>query len=161
MLSVNSVFYDIDGVPILEDVSFSIPSGEKVGLVGSNGSGKSTLLKLIASELRPTRGSIQQIGGGSIGYLPQIPRIDECVTAFDMLARGSEAWFQARTTMSAAVEEMSAMSEPTDGVLQRYAEATDSFESAGGWAVKARIQAIQGGLGLGSIPDDQPFIQLS
>ena len=105
MLSVNSVSYAIDGVSILDDISFSMPAGKKVGLVGANGSGKSTLLRLIAGELRPTRGSIQQIGGGPIGYLPQIPKIDEGVLAFDMLASGSEAWFRARTAMHAAVED--------------------------------------------------------
>ncbi|MCO5221984.1 MAG: ATP-binding cassette domain-containing protein [Thermomicrobiales bacterium] len=59
---------------ILEDVTFSIHDGEKVGLVGANGSGKSTLQKLIAGELRPTRGSAQLVGGGLIGYLPRFWR---------------------------------------------------------------------------------------
>ena len=42
VLSVDTLFYEIDGLPILEDVTFSIPPGERVGLVGANGAGKST-----------------------------------------------------------------------------------------------------------------------
>ena len=42
----------------LEDVSFRVPKGSVMGLVGTNGSGKSTMLKVIAGVLEPTRGSV-------------------------------------------------------------------------------------------------------
>lgn len=161
MLSVNSVSYDIDGLQILEDISFSIPPGEKVGLVGANGSGKSTLLKLIAGELRPSRGSVQLVGGGSIGYLPQIPRIDDGATVVDVLGRGAADWSNARQAMEDALTELSAEAEPADEALERYAAAIEAFEVAGGWVVDARIESIRDGLGLAAIPADRPFAQLS
>ena len=43
----------------LEDISFAVPSGKSVGIVGANGAGKSTLLKLIAGTLQPTSGEIK------------------------------------------------------------------------------------------------------
>jgi lipopolysaccharide transport system ATP-binding protein len=42
----------------LNDVSFSVQSGEVFGLIGQNGAGKSTLLKLVARVLRPTKGRV-------------------------------------------------------------------------------------------------------
>lgn len=153
--------YDIDGVRILDDVTFSITAGEKVGLVGANGAGKSTLLKLIAGQIRPTSGSVQLIGGGHIGYLPQIPAVEDGATVFDMLTSGSQVWSTARADMERAIADLSAESEPSDDVLDRYQRAVDEFEAAGGWEVETRIQAIRDGLGLTSIPSDQPFRELS
>ncbi len=161
MLSVNSLTFDIEGVRILDDVTFSIPPGEKVGLVGANGSGKSTLLELIAGHFVPTRGNVQLIGGGRIGYLPQVPTIEIGATVFDMLAGGSGPWSTARTEMDAALADLALDSEPSDERIERYQTSLDEFEAAGGWAVETRIQSIREGLGLGAIPDDQPFAELS
>lgn len=44
---------------VLKDVSFSVGSGEAVGVVGQNGAGKSTLLKLITGTTQPTQGQVQ------------------------------------------------------------------------------------------------------
>ncbi|HYE06385.1 MAG TPA: ATP-binding cassette domain-containing protein [Planctomycetota bacterium] len=45
-------------VSVLEDVSFTVGRGERLGILGGNGSGKSTLLRLIAGIYRPTSGRI-------------------------------------------------------------------------------------------------------
>jgi ABC-type polysaccharide/polyol phosphate transport system ATPase subunit len=42
----------------LQDISFAVPTGQTVGVVGRNGSGKSTLLSLLARIYRPTQGRI-------------------------------------------------------------------------------------------------------
>jgi ABC-2 type transport system ATP-binding protein len=47
----------------LRNVSFQIPQGESVGVVGANGQGKSTLLKLVAGLLIPDEGSVRLVGG--------------------------------------------------------------------------------------------------
>lgn len=70
MISLNHVSYEIDGKEILHDVSFTINSGEKIGIVGPNGAGKTTLLKLIDGDLAPTSGEIVRTKE-EIGMLPQ------------------------------------------------------------------------------------------
>ena len=50
--------YKSTGIPILQDINFTISEGEKVAFVGENGSGKTTLVKLICGLLKPTKGKI-------------------------------------------------------------------------------------------------------
>ena len=46
----------------VDEISFEINSGDRVGLIGENGAGKSTLLKLLAGVLKPTRGELTANG---------------------------------------------------------------------------------------------------
>jgi len=66
-ITVNSLdyLYPDTEAPILENISFSIPSGETLGILGRTGSGKTTLLNLIPRLLDPPEGTIQ-IGGNDI-----------------------------------------------------------------------------------------------
>lgn len=50
------IIFEKDGVPILQNISFTIEQGESCLLKGINGSGKSTLLKIISNHLTPTSG---------------------------------------------------------------------------------------------------------
>ena len=56
---------------LMEDVSFRVAAGDKVGLVGRNGAGKTTLTKILAGEALPAAGSVQTTG--EVGYLPAGP----------------------------------------------------------------------------------------
>jgi len=57
-LSVENLLFQYPGVPVLRDISFDLPSGDFLGLLGPNGCGKSTLLRLLDRILIPQRGSI-------------------------------------------------------------------------------------------------------
>jgi ATPase subunit of ABC transporter with duplicated ATPase domains len=58
-----------DGELLFSDVSFRIPPGSHVGLVGANGVGKSTLVKMLAGALAPDEGDASI--GGAVGYMAQ------------------------------------------------------------------------------------------
>lgn len=77
--------YRSSSVPALQAVSFSVPVGAHVALVGPDGAGKTTLLKILAGILKPDRGRVSIFGQNwekshlhlkqQIGYLPQQPGI--------------------------------------------------------------------------------------
>ena len=58
---------------ILEDLSLTISTGDRIGVVGINGAGKSTLLKIVAGLQKPDSGNIRLGQGTLVGYLYQIP----------------------------------------------------------------------------------------
>lgn len=60
--------------PLLEDISFTINEGDKIGLIGVNGTGKSTLLKITAGTVDEEDGKIIRARELRCGYLPQNPQ---------------------------------------------------------------------------------------
>ena len=58
VLSIDGVNCSYGSVDVLKDVSFSVESGEFLGILGPNGSGKTTLLKSISRVLKPKKGAI-------------------------------------------------------------------------------------------------------
>lgn len=71
------LYFSYDGIPVLENVNFTVQALDFVGVVGPNGGGKTTLLKLLLGLLKPDRGSVRVFGKSPeqvrhrIGYVPQ------------------------------------------------------------------------------------------
>ena len=77
-VTVNGLSVRMQDVPVLEDVSLEIPTGEFLAILGPNGSGKTTLLKAMNGLLKPDQGQVRlfgvpvgSLGRRRIGYLPQ------------------------------------------------------------------------------------------
>ncbi len=62
---------------ILNNVSFFLNEGDKVGIIGINGTGKSTLLRILAGAEEADSGEVVRTNGVKISYLPQIPEFEE------------------------------------------------------------------------------------
>mgnify|MGYP004515982147 FL=1 len=62
---------------VLDNVSFFLNEGDKVGIIGINGTGKSTLLRILAGSDEPDSGNVIRTNGVRISYLPQIPEFEE------------------------------------------------------------------------------------
>ncbi|MCI6650747.1 MAG: ATP-binding cassette domain-containing protein [Ruminococcus callidus] len=61
---------------VLDQVSFFLNEGDKVGIIGVNGTGKSTLLRILAGAESADSGEIIRTNGVRISYLPQIPEFE-------------------------------------------------------------------------------------
>ena len=71
LLSLRGIEKAFFGVKVLKGVSFSVPEGAIVGLVGENGAGKSTLVNILGGNLQPEAGSLRFAGSE---YAPQNPQ---------------------------------------------------------------------------------------
>lgn len=61
---------------VLDDVSFFLNEGDKVGIIGINGTGKSTLLRILAGAEEADSGEVVRSSGIRVSYLPQIPQFE-------------------------------------------------------------------------------------
>lgn len=98
ILSVSGINFRYNSHPVLQEVTFELPSGQILGVLGVNGAGKSTLLKCINKILRPHGGTVLldgtnllRLSGDAvarrIGYVPQRYSEDQ-VTVFDAVLLG-------------------------------------------------------------------------
>ena len=67
----NNITFEFGSRIIVEEATWHIHPGERIGLIGYNGTGKSTLLKLFAGEYSPSSGTVERSRSTSIGYLHQ------------------------------------------------------------------------------------------
>jgi ABC-type polysaccharide/polyol phosphate transport system ATPase subunit len=55
-------WHENEGFLALDDVSFSLHEGDRLGIIGPNGAGKTTLLRVLAGVFKPSSGSIRRVG---------------------------------------------------------------------------------------------------
>ncbi|MDN5894298.1 MAG: ATP-binding cassette domain-containing protein [Nocardioides sp.] len=132
---------------LMEDVSFRVAAGDKVGLVGRNGAGKTTLTKILAGEALPAAG--QAHSTGDVGYLPQDPRIgDPEVLSRDRIlsARGLDD--VVRRLRDAEVDMGSGDPEVAEKAMKRYSRADNELHANGGYAAESEAATIASSLGI-------------
>ena len=88
LISLQEVRIGFGGHPLLDDVSFQIERGERVGLLGRNGMGKSTLLKMLNGDVEPHGGIIARQQNVRAAYLPQEVPQDLHGRIVDIIASG-------------------------------------------------------------------------
>ena len=73
---------------VLDDVSYGVHQGDKIGIIGINGTGKSTILKIIGGLEEPDEGQVITQNGLRITYLPQMPEFPQGASILDYVAEG-------------------------------------------------------------------------
>ena len=141
MLRISDITYSVEGRPLFEGASATIPTGHKVGLVGRNGAGKTTLFRLIRGELTLEGGEISVPNRARIGGVSQeVPSSN--VSLID-------------TVLAADTERAALMAESetaTDG--DRIAEIQTRLADIDAWSAEGRAASILKGLGFDD-PDQQ------
>ena len=106
------------GKNILDGLSFSVNSGERVGILGHNGCGKTTLFRLLVGELRADEGDISIAPSKRLGLISQIPVYPEGWTTEQVLK-------DAHRRLYAIADELESLSiqlehDQSAGLLSRY-----------------------------------------
>lgn len=75
-VTLNNVNVSFDGKWVLQNLTFSVESGEFLGIIGPNGSGKTTLMKVLLKMIKPLEGTVKIANASRLGYVPQARQID-------------------------------------------------------------------------------------
>ncbi len=140
MLKIEDITYNVEGRPLFEGASATIPTGHKVGLVGRNGAGKTTLFRLIRGELALEGGAITLPQRARIGGVAQEVPSSETSLIDTVLAADTE-----RASLMAEAE---SAHDP-----HRIAEIQARLTDIDAWSAEGRAASILKGLGFE--PDQQ------
>ena len=132
---------------LLDAVSLSINTGERIGLIGLNGSGKTTLLRIIAGLEVPDSGQATVWGGVRVEMVQQEPQLDERATVLEQLFRSNSPQMCLLREYESANQRLE--QEPTNQALQRrLLELSEEMERSDGWAASANAKSILTRLGI-------------
>jgi ATP-binding cassette subfamily F protein 3 len=151
LITVANLSKSFGPVDLFAGISFAVPKGSRLALVGPNGCGKTTLLRILVGLDEPSGGTISRAKNLRIGYLPQEAGFemggtvwDACLDVFsDLLARQEEL---------ARLEAEMAVPQTREPALLRYGHLQQEFDRRGGYTYPTRIKQVLTGLGFS--PDD-------
>ena len=144
-ISLNKINKNYGFNNVLKDLSFDIKTGERVALIGSNGCGKTTTLKIINGIDFPDSGSVNIRKGASIGYLCQIPNVEEDnVTGLDVYLRGVFDLIELENKINEFVSSMS----NSDKDIKLLSKMQEEFRIKEGYKLKEKIEKIKYGFKL-------------
>jgi ATP-binding cassette subfamily F protein 3 len=144
---------------LLDDVTWQVTDGDRVGLAGPNGAGKTTLLRMMAGLDEPDRGAVIKPSGLTIGYLPQdgLEHSGRSLVAEASLA--FQPLLEARAEI-ARIEHELADPSLADGehetLLVRYHDLTELFQREGGHSIDLKVTQVLEGLGFSKADFDRP-----
>ena len=150
MLNVSGIAKRYGGQVVLDDVTWAVSDGARVGLTGPNGAGKSTLLRIIAGEVEPDRGTVALPRGARVGYLPQHIFGTHGVT----VRRHALAAFAdlheleaRRASLEHALATLAPESAEYPAIMERYMAVCEEWDHHGRYDTESEAEAVLRGLG--------------
>ncbi len=140
IIGMREVCWGFAEKPLLENVTFQIEKGERVGLVGRNGVGKSTLLKFLGGEMQPDSGEIWRRQGIRVAALEQEVPAECDGTISEVVARGLGDMGQALVEYNQISRTLDTRNDPKSA--ERRDELQHMLDAGGGWELLPRVENI-------------------
>ena len=159
-ITVNSLVKSFElGKNILEGLSFSVNTGERVGILGHNGCGKTTLFRILTGELDYDDGQVSVSSGRRIGLISQIPVFPENWTTEDVLRSAHRRL----TDMARRIDELTLQmeSDQSPALLREYDKLSEDFRRLGGYQMDVERNRVANGLQIPAAQREQLFSSLS
>ncbi len=150
LISSENLYFGFNGGSLLENVTFTLNEGERVGLIGGNGEGKTTLIRLILSELDPENGTLFRKNGIRIGYLAQNGGYDSANTVFEEMREIFTADIRAIEALREVERKISSANEGSEeyrALSAKYEALNKQIASRDSYHFEVRIRTVLNGMG--------------
>lgn len=162
-LSLQSVRKHFSEEPVLQDVSFEVRPGERVGLVGPNGTGKTTLMKIIAGREEADGGKIEIHPSVRMGYLEQTPDYSAGRTLVEEARHALDDILSLQRESEAVASAMAVESDESElhRLAQRYDHLQTLLHTHDAYNIEYKVDRVLAGLGFARSQFDTMVEQLS
>ena len=126
---------------LFEDADFIINEHDRIGLIGTNGSGKTTLLNAISGIDPADSGKLIAPNDYRIGYLKQMPELDDSKTIIEAVFEGAGPIFQTVRIYEEALEAYGSDPE-NEKLAKRYSDAEDKMNQEDAWTAESDVKTI-------------------
>jgi ATP-binding cassette subfamily F protein 3 len=161
LIGLQNVTFEFGARVIVEDATWHIQPGDRIGLIGYNGTGKSTLLKVLVGEYTPSKGTVEKSRDTTIGYLHQD------LLSFDTSETITEVALGAFEKVRAIEKEIERLgialekdSENNDLLIQ-YTDALHELDVLDGYNIQHKAEEVLHGLGFSSQDIKRPYKEFS
>ena len=159
-ISVSSLVKSFEiGKNILDGLSFSVNSGERVGILGRNGCGKTTLFRILVGEIGYDEGEVMIAPSKRLGLISQIPVYPADWTTEDVLCDAHKRLYALSAKIDALAAQMEHDDSPT--LLGEYDRLSEDFRRLGGYSMDTDRNRVANGLDIPAAMRAQLFSSLS
>lgn len=161
LIGLQNVTFEFGARVIVEDATWHIHPGERIGLIGYNGTGKSTLLKVLTQQYTPSKGTVEKSKDTTIGYLHQD------LLSFDTnesIVEVAMSAFEQVKLLEKEIENLGnqlAENSEDESLLMLYSEKLHDLEVAGGYTVHHKTEEVLQGLGFDNKDLQRPYKEFS
>lgn len=160
LAGLQNLTFEFGARPIVEDATWHIHPGERIGLIGYNGTGKSTILKLFAGEYQPSKGTVEKSKTTTIGYLHQdLLSFDTNESILQVAMGAFERVVQIQEEIERLGKELE--EQENDEKLIRYTDLLSEMDLLDGYNVDHKVEDVLHGLGFKQEDVSRPYKEFS
>ncbi|MCW3088760.1 MAG: transporter related protein [Sediminibacterium sp.] len=161
LIGLQNVTFEFGARVIVEDATWHIQPGDRIGLIGYNGTGKSTILKVLVGEYMPSKGTVEKSKDTTIGYLHQD------LLSFDTNDNITEvalSAFERVRQLEKEIEELGNQLEKdseNEVLLIRYTDSLHELDVLDGYNIHHKAEEVLHGLGFSNEDLARPYKEFS
>jgi ATP-binding cassette subfamily F protein 3 len=161
LIGLQNVTFEFGARVIVEDATWHIQPGDRIGLIGYNGTGKSTLLKVLVGEYIPSKGTVEKSKETTIGYLHQdLLSFDTSENITEVALSAFERVRQLEKEIETLGIELENDSE-NETILIKYTDALQELDVLDGYNIHHKAEEVLHGLGFSNEDLVRPYKEFS